>query len=92
MKTVLPTSITTVEEAKAFLTDLYDNGEMFHPEDNAHDVVWQTCTPTYKEKEQLNKLMYEVFCLAEMSDDVCFDPWRFLEALGEWDKRHEFER
>lgn len=38
MKTNLPAAITTIDEAKAFLTELHANGESYHPEDDAHDV------------------------------------------------------
>lgn len=40
MKTTLPTAINTIEEAKTFLTELNTNGEAYHPEDDAHDIIW----------------------------------------------------
>jgi len=39
MKTTLPDSITTIDEAKKFLTDLHKNGESYNPEDNAKDCL-----------------------------------------------------
>ena len=38
MKTKLPEKISTVQEAKAFLSDLYYNNESYHPEDSAHGI------------------------------------------------------
>jgi hypothetical protein len=55
MKTILPQAITTIEEAKKLLTDLYNNNETFHPEDDATDLVGDLFTQA--EGEQLNKLM-----------------------------------
>jgi hypothetical protein len=92
MKTQLPTSIKTVEEAKQFLFDLHNNDESFHPEDDANEVVWVTCNPTAEEKTQLNKLMDEVFYLMEMSEDVCFDPCGYLLDLDKARERNEFRR
>lgn len=62
MKTVLPEAIKTKAEAEQFLTDLVNNKEAFHPEDDAHDIVWQSGeTPTFEECEQLNKLMEDIY-------------------------------
>lgn len=38
MKTTLPESIATVDEAKAFITELYNNAELYHPEEDANEV------------------------------------------------------
>jgi hypothetical protein len=75
MKTTLPSKITTVEEAKEFLTALFDNNESYHPEDDAHDIDWTTCEPTEEEKEQLNKLMGNMYGL---NGEPFFDPCAFL--------------
>lgn len=39
MKTIIPAAITNVAEAKAFLTDLHNNNEIYHPEDGAAEVL-----------------------------------------------------
>lgn len=66
MLTKLPTEITNIERAKSFLSDLHNNGEAYHPEDDAHDIVWHVkpehC-PTPEECDQLNKLMDQIYQL-----------------------------
>lgn len=75
MKTTLPTKIETTEEAKKFLTDLHNNKEDFHPEDDAHDIIWFAGThiPSKKELDKLNELM-------EACYKVC-DPCEILVNL-----------
>lgn len=80
MKTALPDSINTVEEAKKFLTDLYNNGEAYHPEDSAIliDIF------TQQEGEQLNKLMSHIYNLDGNNGNHAtpkFDPCKFLLDL-----------
>lgn len=86
MKTKLPLEIKTVEEAKAFLTELHANGEYFHPEDDAFTIEWQTCTPASGEEcNQLNNLMYDIYNLpgndGRHSAPMVFDPCAFLNGL-----------
>ena len=77
MKTVLPNEIKTVEQAKAFLTDLHNNGEAYHPEDDAHEIVWNTEErPTTNDMNMLNFLMDEIYKLPD------FDPCEFLLDLS----------
>lgn len=38
-KTNVPDGIKTIEEAKTFLTELYKNGEAYHPEDDANEIA-----------------------------------------------------
>lgn len=62
MLTKLPQSINTVQEAKNFLTSLALNNESYHPDDNAHEIIWiNKPIPTFEECEQLNKLMSDIF-------------------------------
>ena len=75
MKTKLPKRINTISEAKAFLTALHNNGEAFHPDDDAHDIVWNTSTPTNQELDLLNTLMGDILNLNG------FDPYEFLLNL-----------
>lgn len=83
MKTNLPTSINTVEEATAYLTELYNNDESYHPESDAHDVIWGTCEkPTPAECDQLNKLSDDMYNLKEFGgEEGQFDPCRILMDL-----------
>lgn len=84
MKTTLPQAIETIEQAKAFLTDLYNNNEIYHPEDDAHDIVWETVNPTEQEREQLNKLMEDIYNLDGNNGNHYkpkFDPCDFLLTL-----------
>ena len=84
MKTQLPKEITTIEQAKDFLTDLYNNNETYHPEDDAHDILWETFNPSYEERDQLNKLMDEIYDLDGNNGDhknPKFDPCEFLMNL-----------
>jgi hypothetical protein len=73
MKTILPPSIITVEQAKNFLKALFDNGEAFHPEDNANDIEFNPPPgvepPTAAEKALLNQLMDNIYALKEF--DAC---------------------
>ena len=85
MKTNLPQSIGTIEEAKKFLKELCDNNEQYHPEDDAHDIEWDTieCVgdyPTKEERDQLNKLMNEIYVLKGNEDpqNMIFDPCEFI--------------
>lgn len=57
LKTILPDFVRSAEQAEAFLTSLHDSGECFHPDDDAHSVVWGQPGPTRKERDKLNKLM-----------------------------------
>lgn len=85
MKTFLPTAITTVQEAETFLMVLYTNGEAFHPEDDAHGIVWDLDVfPTSEEADQLNKLMGDIYSLPgnEMPMALTFDPCEFLNRLS----------
>lgn len=85
MKTRLPNHITTIEEAKTFLKELYDNDETFHPEDDAHDIAWNlpdNLVPTHEECEKLNHLMDDIYDLPGNDGRHCgkmiFDPCEFL--------------
>lgn len=70
MKTKLPTKITSVKQAKTFLTDLFNNGESYHPEDDANDIIKPNGKPlcTWKDAKQLNKLRDDMYQLKN------FDP------------------
>lgn len=71
MKTKLPNTIESVEEAKSFLTELYNNGEGFNPEDGALNIEFEyndnTAKPTWSECLQLDRLMD----MCELYLDTC---------------------
>jgi hypothetical protein len=84
MKTNLPDSINTIDEAKTFLTDLFNNGESFHPEDDAFDINWPKGEqPTDEECSKLNNLMADIYNLEGNHSpyDMVFDPCEFLLML-----------
>ncbi len=86
MKTSLPESIKTIDEAKAFLTDLYNNGESYHPEDSAEGIVWNNGVEVSPaEAEQLDSLMSDIYMLpgndGRHNDPLAFDPAGFLLEL-----------
>lgn len=81
IKTVLPAAITSVDEAKAFLTELYKNDECFHPEDDANDLSGDPFTK--EEGDLLNKLMSDIYELNgdKPCQDWVFDPCLFILEL-----------
>jgi len=85
MKTILPLSIDTIEAAKKFLTDLVNNNEAFHPEDDAHEIVWELPKdqqPTVLERNRLNKLMEDIYNLkgndGRHDNSIAFCPCGFI--------------
>lgn len=86
MKTTLPIAINSIEEAKSFLTELYNNGESFHPEDDAHSIDWSDGEMvTNGDCEQLNKIMEDIYNLPGNDGShvkLSFDPCEFLLMLN----------
>lgn len=80
LKTILPASITTIKEAKQLLTDLYNNGEAYHPEDSAADCL-EDITP--EQAIQLDKLMDDIYNLPGNDNrlNMIFDPCKELLDL-----------
>lgn len=78
MRTNLDRTITSTGEAKAFLSDLIRNDEVYHPEDDAHDIIWETTTVTPEECDKLNSLMEQVYEF--FSED--FDPCGYIIDNG----------
>lgn len=78
---ILPEAITDEASAIEFLTNLHNSGFAYHPEDSAHDVLFDTdYQPTYAEREQLNKLMVDVYNLPGVPF-TSFDPCEILLNL-----------
>lgn len=68
MKTNLKRQIRNKFDAMGFLEQLHLNGESFHPEDDAHDIIFETEVSS-AERDKLNILMNEVY---EVEDfDAC---------------------
>lgn len=91
MKTALPDAINSIAEAQQFLTALYNNGESFHPEDDANGVIWylpKQTKPTREEANQLNKLMNDIYALpgndGRHSEPLAFDPCGWLLKLDSY--------
>jgi len=83
MKTKLPLRITTIKQAKAFLTELYNNDESFHPEDDATSLSGDPFTK--KEGKKLNGLMNDIYNLpgndGHHHGGILFCPCGFLLSL-----------
>lgn len=76
IKTTLPEHITSLEEAKSYLTDLYNNGESYHPDDPAAD-----CFPGIHEQDahHMDFLMRDIF---KIFSDHGMDVYMFILELG----------
>lgn len=88
MKTQLPEAINTIDEAKQFLTALRNNNESYCPEDDAREIVWETCeAPTPEECKKLNKLMGDIYKLegnkGVPAAEYAFCPCGFLIGLDD---------
>lgn len=81
MKTQLPKEIKTIQQAEKFLTELYNNGEIYHPEDDANDCLEGIATK--EECDQLNKLMNDIYNFKgnENAQSMIFDPCEFILNL-----------
>lgn len=95
MKTKLPPEIKTIEQAKELLKALFDNNEDFHPEDDAHTILWSTTQVSEQEADQLNKLMNDIYNLpgndGRHCDPMVFDPCEYLWVLREEDLAKEIK-
>lgn len=76
MKTQLPSDINTIADAEKFLSELAKNGESFHPEDDANDIIWSGESPSKSECDHLNKLMDDIYQLED------FDPCGYLLEIA----------
>lgn len=72
MKTNIQKQIKTVDDAKKYLLELIKNDEYYHPEDDAHQIIWQTTEVTKEECDILNLRMNEIYSLKD------FDPCEFI--------------
>lgn len=86
MNTILPKNIKTVYEAKKFILTLHKNGESYHPEDPAEDIISHSTNKrkfTDEEAVKLNSLMNDIYNLEgnNYPNDMVFDPCEFLIKL-----------
>jgi hypothetical protein len=73
MNTTIPNKIETIQEAESFLLALIKNDEVYHPEDDAHDIIWSIPEPpTEEECDRLNRAMEQIYELPG------FDPCEFI--------------
>jgi len=101
MKTKLPLRLTTVDEAKAFLSELHKNSEAYHPEDDATTIIINDKHPhkgkplfNLKEGEQLNNLMNDIYSFEGQQGSLAkvFCPCEYLLYLdGRVDESIAFE-
>lgn len=89
MITNLPAGIGTIEQAMTFLNDLHANDEVFHPEDDATDLVGDLFT--LDEGESLNALMLDIYALpgndGKHDNSIEFCPCAYLLYLDGKDRR-----
>lgn len=71
MKTNLDRTILSPEDAKAYLRELYDNEEFYHPEDDAGSCLGVDISPG--EVVKLNELMEQVYQFIEDPCEVFMD-------------------
>jgi ADP-dependent phosphofructokinase/glucokinase len=81
LKTNLPEQINSIEDAKKYLTDLYNNGEIYHPDDEVADCL----DVDFATGEKMDKLMDRIF---ELSKGTDFDVYFFILRL---DPEYKFE-
>jgi hypothetical protein len=83
IRTNLDREILSIEDAKAYLRELQDNNEAYHPDDSADTIAWGHNAPDENECILLDSLM-----------DACrdfLDPCEELIALSHKDKVYEVE-
>ena len=90
MKTNLNRTIETEYDAIEFLTELYQNKEDYHPEDDAHDIVWRKDIPppTIEECDLLNALMESIYKNTDVDPcEVLLDLHNTKNSKDEVEKR-----
>lgn len=80
LKTTLPDQINNIEDAKKYLSELYNNGESYHPDDDASDILFEgdECVDSYT-AIKMNALMDRIYFLAKNTD---FDPCGYILSLN----------
>lgn len=70
MKTNLNRTIDSKTSAIDFLFELYQNNEMFHPDDDASDIILKEM-PNEEQIDTINKLMDDCFKVCDPGDLSC---------------------
>ena len=68
MKTKLPEEITSVKEIENLFNELAKNGELYHIEDDAHDIIFSKTEQrmfTDEEADKLESLVTQCYALVE---------------------------
>jgi hypothetical protein len=89
MKTNLNRTISNQDDAENFLRELFENGESFHPEDDAHNIIRIATGErlfTDEESDKLNDLMSSMYEVGFDCDDD-FDPCGYFLDLQEEEER-----
>jgi hypothetical protein len=60
MKTILPVSITTIDQAKAYVKELWDNGEIYHFDDRASSISGDPFEGHTRKMDSLRDQMYQL--------------------------------
>lgn len=71
MKTKLPEKLETAEQVEAFLRELHANGEFFHLDDDAREIInLQTKEPVFTEEEgtKINLLLEQASAICQVWD------------------------
>ena len=72
------------DQAKKFLDKLYEDGLMYHPEDDAHDIITnEGMLFTADEADLLNERMNEVFGVL---DDPCKHVLELIRKYDEYEQ------
>lgn len=76
MKTRIPEALTSMDDVRAYLKELHDNNEAYHPEDDAREI---DNLFTREEGERLNETMNRVYEICNAHGE---DPCEILLGLG----------
>jgi hypothetical protein len=82
MKTRIPSKFISRKQAEKFLQRLHENGESFHPEEDAHDIINYKGEPLFTDAEA-RKMNLAISRIYEFKG---FDPCEFLNDLIEKSK------
>lgn len=74
MKTRIPDEIESMEDVRAYLTELHSNNEAYHPEDDARELDFGP-----EDGARLNAAMRKVYAVCEAHGE---DPCEILLTLG----------
>jgi hypothetical protein len=84
---ILPNAITSIKEAKEYLNLLEKEGMIYHPEDDANDIIGFDITK--EEGDHLNKLMEDIYNLpgndGKHDDTILFCPCEYIISISDED-------